>query len=47
MPLNIFLSDLDGGNESTLTKFAEDAKLCGETNTLERRVAPAQMVIMA
>jgi len=36
---NVFVSDMDGGNECTLSKFADDAKLCGVVNTLEGRDA--------
>ncbi|GAB0179335.1 mitochondrial enolase superfamily member 1 [Grus japonensis] len=36
---NIFLSDMDSGIECTLSKFANDIKLCGVVNTLEGRDA--------
>ncbi|GAB0204785.1 triadin [Grus japonensis] len=36
---NIFVSDMDSGIECTLSKFANDAKLCGVVDTLEGRDA--------
>ncbi|PKU31729.1 rna-directed dna polymerase from mobile element jockey-like [Limosa lapponica baueri] len=34
---NIFVGDTDSGIEHTLSKFADDIKLHGTVNTLERR----------
>ncbi|GAB0185928.1 mitochondrial enolase superfamily member 1 [Grus japonensis] len=36
---NIFVSNMDNGIECTLSKFADDTKLCGVINTLEGRDA--------
>ncbi|GAB0188822.1 protein FAM13A [Grus japonensis] len=36
---NIFVSDMDSGIECTLSRFANDAKLCGVVDTLEGRDA--------
>jgi len=37
--LNIFVSSMDSGTECTLSKFANDSKLCGVTDTREGRDA--------
>ncbi|GAB0186935.1 mitochondrial enolase superfamily member 1 [Grus japonensis] len=36
---NTFVSDMDSGIECTLSKFADNTKLCGAVNTLEGRDA--------
>ncbi|GAB0189766.1 hypothetical protein GRJ2_001441900 [Grus japonensis] len=36
---NIFVSDMASGIECTLSKFADDTKLCGVVNALEGRDA--------
>ncbi|PKU46767.1 rna-directed dna polymerase from mobile element jockey-like [Limosa lapponica baueri] len=39
VPFSIFVSDMNGGMECTLSKFANDTKLCGVVNMLEGRDA--------
>ncbi|PKU36336.1 rna-directed dna polymerase from mobile element jockey-like [Limosa lapponica baueri] len=39
VPFNIFVGDMDSVTECTLSKFANDAKLCGMVNMLEGRDA--------
>ena len=36
---SIFVGDMDSGTECTLSKLADDIKLCGMVNTLEGRDA--------
>ena len=36
---NIFVGDMDSGLERTLSKFADNPKLCGLVDTLEGRDA--------
>ena len=36
---NVFVSNMDSGTECTLSKFANNTKLCGVVDTLEGRDA--------
>ncbi|PKU34459.1 rna-directed dna polymerase from mobile element jockey-like [Limosa lapponica baueri] len=36
---NVFIGDMDSGTECSLSKFADNIKLCGAADTLERRDA--------
>ena len=42
---NIFVGDRDSGIECTLSRFADDIKLCGEVNTLEGRDVPSRRTV--
>lgn len=37
MQFSIFVSDMDSGIESTLSRFADNSELCGAVDTLGRR----------
>ena len=39
---NVFVGDMDRGIECTLSKFTDDAKLCGVVDTLEGRDVPSR-----
>ena len=39
---NIFVGNTDSGIECTLSKFANDTKLCGAVDTLEGRDVPSR-----
>ena len=39
---NISIGEMDNGIECTLSKFADDTKLCGVVNTLKGRDVPSR-----
>ena len=39
---NIFVGNMESGIECTLSKFADDTKLCDVVNTLEGRDVPCR-----